>query len=71
MATSTVRRPQGYTGFDLKLARFAARVSQTDLAREVGVSRPRVAQWEASEWPTEAAAQRYLEALLRILERRR
>lgn len=70
MATSTVRRSE-YSGFDLKLARIVARISQTDLAREVGVARPLVGAWEGSERPTEAAAQRYLEALLRIVERGR
>lgn len=67
MATSTVRRSD-YSGFDLKLARIIARISQTELAREVGVARPLVAAWEASTRPSEAAVQRYLEALRRILD---
>jgi len=59
MATAIAR----LTGLDLRLRRTAAFVTQTDLAREIGVSRQSVGNLEALLRPHPRAVARYLAAL--------
>lgn len=54
------------SGLDLKLARVAAQVEQGEIARELGVTRQVVGQWEAQEQPTPEACRRHLEAVAKI-----
>lgn len=51
------------TGMDLKLARVAARVKSTELARAMGVSVSRITRIEAQPTVTERLAERYMTAL--------
>lgn len=53
------------TGFGLKVRRQALGVQARAIAQLMGVTRSRVAAIEASRFPTRAARERYLEALLR------
>lgn len=63
MATATAPR---LTGMDLRLRRTAARVTQTALARRLGVSRQAIGNVELLQYPTPAAAERYLAALEQV-----
>lgn len=51
------------TGLDLKLARVAAGVTQTDLARHMGIWRQTVSVVEGSLRPRRRMVERYLKAL--------
>lgn len=55
-----------HVGLDLKVERIRARVTATELAVRMGVSRQRVSQLEAASDVTPAMAQRYREALLQV-----
>ena len=57
------------TGMDLKVARVRARVSATDIALIMGVSRQRVSQIETLPRVTDEMARRYRDALLQLTER--
>lgn len=67
MATATA--PQRCTGLDLRLRRTALLVTQTDLARELGVSRQAVGNLEALLRPNPRAIDRYLSALEKVSRR--
>jgi transcriptional regulator with XRE-family HTH domain len=58
------------TGMDLRLCRVARRVTVSDLAAELGVSRQRVSAIESLGRPTWEATQRYWAALERATVRR-
>jgi transcriptional regulator with XRE-family HTH domain len=64
MATATA--PQRCTGLDLRLRRTAQLVTQTELARQLGVSRQSVSNLEALLRPNPRAVDRYLMALERV-----
>ena len=51
------------TGHDLRVERTKARMSAEDVARHMGVSRPRVSKIESQEAPSEDAVRRYLVAV--------
>lgn len=55
-----------HVGLDLKVERIRARVTATELAVRMGVSRQRVSQLEAADDVTPAMAQRYRDALLQL-----
>ena len=65
MATATALR---LTGLDLRLRRTAAFVTQTSIARELGVSRQAVGNIEALLRPSPTAVERYLQALRQVSE---
>jgi len=65
MATATALR---LTGLDLRLRRTAAFVTQTSIARELGVSRQAVGNVEALVRPSPTAVERYLQALRQVSE---
>jgi DNA-binding XRE family transcriptional regulator len=54
------------TGMDLRLRRVALGVSQSDMARHLGVSRQRIGNIEGMLWPGRAAADKYLDALAEL-----
>lgn len=57
------------SGMDLKVERIRAKVTATDLASEMGVSRQRVSQLESATDVSEAMADRYRAALLSVAGR--
>ena len=61
MATASVIAHR--TGLDLKLARTAAMVTQTELAQRMGVTRQAVSNVEARYHVPGPTVQRYLDAL--------
>jgi DNA-binding XRE family transcriptional regulator len=63
MTTATAPR---CTGLDLRLARTARLVTQTALARELGLSRQSISNLEALMRPSPRSVKRYLAALERI-----
>jgi transcriptional regulator with XRE-family HTH domain len=66
MVTATAPTTAIYpTGMDLRLERTRRLVTQTAVAREMGVSPQAVSNLEALLRPTERAVYRYLEALNR------
>ena len=60
----------GTTGFGLRVRRQALGVEARAVARQMGVSRSRVAAIEAARYPTRAARARYLDALGRAVAER-
>lgn len=56
------------TGMDLKLERVRARVTATDLARQMGVTSRRISNIESLAVVTDAAASRYRDALRQLTE---
>jgi transcriptional regulator with XRE-family HTH domain len=57
------------TGLDLRLERTARLVSQSAIARELGVSPQAISNLEARLRPTPEAIRRYRSALERVAER--
>ncbi len=67
MATANAIGTSGRsTGMDLRLRRVALGVSQSDMARHLGVSRQRIGNIEGMLWPGRAAADKYLDALAEL-----
>ncbi len=62
-ATTRLDRP---AGMDLRLRRVALGVSQSDLARRLGVSRQRIGNIEGMLRPGRTAVDRYLAALAEL-----
>jgi transcriptional regulator with XRE-family HTH domain len=60
-------RTRSVRGLDLRLRRTRVGVTQTQLAADMGVARPRVSQIEATYRPSVNAVRRYLAALDRLL----
>jgi len=56
-------------GLDLRLRRTRWGITQTALAVEMGVARPRVSQIEATYRPSRTTVERYLSALDRLIGR--
>ena len=70
MATANAIGTSGRsTGMDLRLRRVALGVSQSDMARHLGVSRQRIGNIEGMLWPGRAAADKYLAALAELAGR--
>ncbi len=64
-ATTRLDRP---AGMDLRLRRVEAGVSQSALARHLGVSRQRVGNLERMYRPGRTAADRYVVALVELAD---
>jgi DNA-binding XRE family transcriptional regulator len=64
MATAPANAPR--TGLDLRLRRTERLITQTAIARELGISRQAVTALEALMRPNPRAVERYLAALERI-----
>jgi transcriptional regulator with XRE-family HTH domain len=56
-----------WTGEDLEAARRAAGLRQADVARRMGVPRPRVSLLEGSRRVTDTAARRFLVAVAELV----
>ncbi len=63
---NAIGTPGRSTGMDLRLRRVALGVSQSALARELGVSRQRIGNLEGMLRPGRAAIERYLAALAEL-----
>jgi len=70
MQTAMTKRTTAVrTGLDLKLARVAAGVTQTDLARQMGIWRQTVSVVEGSLRPRPRVVEHYLKALHELADR--